>query len=87
MDDDALPLDDDLCTFTRLRPRLQGIAYRMLGTVAEAEEVVQDAWLRWHEADYVARDDPTGWLVTVTTRLSINRLRAAKVQREHYAGL
>jgi RNA polymerase sigma-70 factor (ECF subfamily) len=74
-------------TFNGLRPRLRGIAYRMLGSMAEAEEVVQDAWLRWHEADYVARDDPTGWLVTVTTRLSINRLRAAKVQREHYAGL
>jgi RNA polymerase sigma-70 factor (ECF subfamily) len=80
-------MDTASLTFNRLRPRLRGIAYRMLGSLAEAEEVVQDAWLRWHEADYVARDDPTGWLVTVTTRLSINRLRAAKVQREHYAGL
>jgi RNA polymerase sigma-70 factor (ECF subfamily) len=80
-------MDTASLTFNSLRPRLRGIAYRMLGSLAEAEEVVQDAWLRWHEADYVARDDPTGWLVTVTTRLSINRLRAAKVQREHYAGL
>ena len=80
-------MDTASLTFNRLRPRLRGIAYRMLGSLAEAEEVVQDAWLRWHEADYVALDDPTGWLVTVTTRLSINRLRAAKVQREHYAGL
>lgn len=80
-------MDTASLTFNGLRPRLRGIAYRMLGSLAEAEEVVQDAWLRWHEADYVARDDPTGWLVTVTTRLSINRLRAAKVQREHYAGL
>jgi RNA polymerase sigma-70 factor (TIGR02957 family) len=80
-------MDTASLTFNRLRPRLRGIAYRMLGSLAEAEEVVQDAWLRWHEADYVAFDDPTGWLVTVTTRLSINRLRAAKVQREHYAGL
>jgi RNA polymerase sigma-70 factor (TIGR02957 family) len=80
-------MDTASLTFNGLRPRLRGIAYRMLGSMAEAEEVVQDAWLRWHEADYVARDDPTGWLVTVTTRLSINRLRAAKVQREHYAGL
>ena len=80
-------MDTASLTFNRLRPRLRGIAYRMLGSLAEAEEVVQDAWLRWHEADYVARDDPTGWLVTVTTRLSINRLRAAKVQREHYAGM
>lgn len=80
-------MDTASLTFNGLRPRLRGIAYRMLGSLAEAEEVVQDAWLRWHEAGYVARDDPTGWLVTVTTRLSINRLRAAKVQREHYAGL
>lgn len=80
-------MDTASLTFNGLRPRLRGIAYRMLGSLAEAEEVVQDAWLRWHEADYVARDDPTGWLITVTTRLSINRLRAAKVQREHYAGL
>jgi RNA polymerase sigma-70 factor (ECF subfamily) len=80
-------MDTASLTFNGLRPRLRGIAYRMLGSMAEAEEVVQDAWLRWHEADYVAHDDPTGWLVTVTTRLSINRLRAAKVQREHYVGL
>ncbi|NKI93996.1 RNA polymerase sigma-70 factor [Rhizobacter sp. SG703] len=80
-------MDTASLTFNSLRPRLRGIAYRMLGSLAEAEEVVQDTWLRWHEAGYVARDDPTGWLVTVATRLSINRLRAAKVQREHYAGL
>ena len=73
--------------FDRLRPRLQGIAYRMLGSMAEAEEVVQDTWLRWHEAGPDPGDDPTGWLVTVATRLSINRLRAAKVQREHYPGI
>lgn len=73
-------------TFDRLRPRLMGIAYRMLGSVAEAEETVQDAWLRWHEA---AKDDvqsAEAWLVSVVTRLSIDRLRAAKVRREHYVG-
>lgn len=75
-----------LQTFDRLRPRLQGIAYRMLGSVAEAEEVVQDAWLRWHETDALALDSAEAWLVTVTTRLSIDRLRAAKKQREHYTG-
>ena len=73
-------------TFVRLRPRLQGIAYRMLGTVAEAEEVVQDAWLRWHETAVEGLDSAEAWLVTVVTRLSIDRLRAAKVQREHYVG-
>jgi len=79
-------MDDATLTFDRLRPRLQGIAYRMLGSMAEAEEVVQDAWLRWHEADKASFDSAEAWLVTVVTRLSIDRLRAAKVQREHYIG-
>ncbi|NUZ07800.1 RNA polymerase sigma-70 factor [Piscinibacter koreensis] len=79
-------MDDATRTFTRLRPRLQGIAYRMLGTVAEAEEVVQDAWLRWHEARRERIDNAEAWLVTVTTRIAIDRLRAAKAQRERYVG-
>ncbi len=73
-------------TFTRLRSRLHGIAYRMLGSSAEAEEVVQDAWLRWHESRHDQIDSPEAWLVTITTRLAIDRLRSAKVQREHYIG-
>ncbi|SFM32090.1 RNA polymerase sigma-70 factor [Variovorax sp. OV329] len=73
-------------TFDRLRPRLMGIAYRMLGSVAEAEEVVQDAWLRWHESATDALQSAEAWLVSVVTRLSIDRLRAAKVRREHYVG-
>ena len=79
-------MDDPTLTFDSHRRRLQGIAYRMLGSVAEAEEVVQDAWLRWHEADKDSFDSAEAWLVTVVTRLSIDRLRAAKVQREHYIG-
>jgi RNA polymerase sigma-70 factor (ECF subfamily) len=79
-------MDDATLTFDSHRRRLQGIAYRMLGSVAEAEEVVQDAWLRWHEADKAGFDSAEAWLVTVVTRLSIDRLRAAKVQREHYTG-
>ena len=79
-------MDDATLTFDSHRRRLQGIAYRMLGTVAEAEEVVQDAWLRWHEADKASFHSAEAWLVTVVTRLSIDRLRAAKVQREHYIG-
>lgn len=73
--------------FDSHRSRLQAIAYRMLGSVADAEDVVQDAWLRWHEADISTLDNPEAWLVTVTTRLSIDRLRAAKAQREHYVGV
>ena len=79
-------MDDATRTFDRLRPRLQGIAYRMLGSTAEAEEVVQDAWLRWHSADPAQIDNAEAWLVSVTTRLAIDRLRRAKLQREHYVG-
>ena len=79
-------MDDATRTFDRLRPRLQGIAYRMLGSTAEAEEVVQDAWLRWHEADRATIANAEAWLVTIATRLAIDRLRAAKVQRAHYVG-
>ncbi|MBT9500392.1 MAG: RNA polymerase sigma-70 factor [Burkholderiaceae bacterium] len=79
-------MNDSTDTFNRLRPRLQAIAYRMLGSSAEAEEVVQDAWLRWHEADPASLDNSEAWLVSVTTRIAIDRLRAAKVQREHYVG-
>jgi RNA polymerase sigma-70 factor (TIGR02957 family) len=79
-------MDTATLAFDRHRPRLQGIAYRMLGSIAEAEEVVQDAWLRWHEAATGTLDSAEAWLVTVVTRLAIDRLRAAKVQREHYIG-
>lgn len=79
-------MNDATDTFSSLRPRLQGIAYRMLGSSAEAEEVVQDAWLRWHESDTERVENSEAWLVSVTTRIAIDRLRAAKVQREHYVG-
>lgn len=79
-------MSDVTHTFNQLRPRLQGIAYRMLGSSAEAEDIVQDAWLRWNDADVSRLDSSEAWLVSVTTRLAIDRLRAAKVQREHYVG-
>ena len=62
--------------FESLRPRLFGIAYRMLGIVADAEDVVQEAFLRWRQAGAAPRSDDA-WLVSVTTRLSIDRLRRA----------
>jgi RNA polymerase sigma-70 factor (TIGR02957 family) len=80
-------MDDHAGAFNGLRPRLQKIAYRMLGSVAEAEDIVQDVWLRWHAAAREAIDNAEAWLVAVTTRMSIDRLRAAKIQREHYAGI
>ncbi|SDC61784.1 RNA polymerase sigma-70 factor, ECF subfamily [Cupriavidus sp. YR651] len=77
---------DTVQTFTALKPRLFGIAYRMLGTRADAEDVVQDAWLRWHDADHTEMRSTDAWLVTVTTRLSIDRLRARKNEQENYVG-
>jgi RNA polymerase sigma-70 factor (ECF subfamily) len=71
--------------FEAQRPRLTRLAYRMLGAVGEAEDAVQDAWLRWTKAASGVTD-PAAWLVRVTTRLCIDRLRAAKAQREAYRG-
>lgn len=73
--------------FTRLQPRLLGVAYRMLGSLAEAEDVVQDVWLGWHHADHAGVADPEAWLITTTTRRSIDRLRKARTEREHYVGI
>lgn len=75
----------DVAAFEAQRPRLIRLAYRMLGSVAEAEDVVQDAWLRWTRTDEDVRD-PAGWLVRAVSRLCIDRLRSAKVQREAYRG-
>jgi RNA polymerase sigma-70 factor (ECF subfamily) len=72
--------------FTTLRPRLFGIAYRMLGVRADAEDVLQDAWLRWSRQNTAALQSAEAWLVTVVTRLSIDRLRALKAEREAYVG-
>jgi len=74
-------------TFAALRPRLFSIAYRMLGTRADAEDVVQDAWLRWHGTDQSQLLSAEAWLVTVTTRLALDRLRTRKSEREAYIGL
>jgi len=76
------PLD----TFVRLRPRLFGIAYRMLGIRADAEDIVQEAWLRWQNGGSTDAHTPEAWLVTVVTRLSIDRLRGALAERERYVG-
>ncbi|MGM3274995.1 RNA polymerase sigma-70 factor [Ralstonia sp. 24A2] len=78
--------DSEDTAFTAARPRLFAIAYRMLGTRADAEDVLQDAWMRWHQADQSALQSAEAWLVTVVTRLSIDRLRAAKAEREAYVG-
>lgn len=72
--------------FAACRPRLLGIAYGLLGELTEAEDVVQDAWLRWQAADRGAVRNAEPFLVTVTTRLAVDRLRSARARREVYVG-
>src|ERR1700722_12015795 len=73
--------------FEALRPHLMAVAYRLTGTVADAEDIVQEAWLRWNSAG--ARDpiaDLRAWLTTVVSRLGLDRLRSAAHRRETYTG-
>jgi RNA polymerase sigma-70 factor (ECF subfamily) len=72
--------------FHRHRPRLFGLAYRMLGSRADADDVLQDAYLRWHGADSSLVRSDEAWLVTTVTRLAIDCLRKAKIEREAYFG-
>ncbi len=72
--------------FHQYRSRLIGIAYRMLGSRADAEDILQEAYVRWLTADVADLRSPEAWLVTVVTRLSIDRLRLAKKERENYFG-
>jgi RNA polymerase sigma-70 factor (ECF subfamily) len=72
--------------FEEHRRLLTGVAYRMLGRFADAEDVVQEAWLRWADADRDAVREPRAYLVTVTTRLAIDRLRYVQSRRESYVG-
>jgi RNA polymerase sigma factor (sigma-70 family) len=78
--------DDGLSTFLSLRPRLFGIAYRMLGSAAEAEDIVQDVWVRWQTADRSLVRDAAAFLATTTTRLAINVMQSARSRRETYVG-
>jgi RNA polymerase sigma-70 factor, ECF subfamily len=72
--------------FEQHRARLRGIAYRMLGSLGDAEDVVQEAYLRWHGADLATIRSAEAWLVAATTRLAIDRLRAVAAERCTYVG-
>jgi RNA polymerase sigma-70 factor (ECF subfamily) len=75
-------LDDAVVDFARARPRLRAIAHRILGDWTEAEDTVQDAWLRWQSCDRTVVQNPTAFLVTTTTRLALNAAQSARARRE-----
>lgn len=77
---------DALADFERHRGFLAGLAYRMLGSVAEAEDVVQDAYLRWREVERAAVEEPRAYLARVVSRLCLDRLKSASHRREEYVG-
>jgi RNA polymerase sigma-70 factor (ECF subfamily) len=72
--------------FDQQRVRLLAVAYRMLGSLADAEDVVQDTWLRWANVDTAEVAEPRAFLVRVTTRLALDRLRRVRARREEYIG-
>ena len=79
-------MNDPLDKFAENRGRLWSIAYRMLGSRAEADDAVQEAWLRWNGARHSEIRSAQAWLVTTTTRLCIDRLKSLRAEREHYTG-
>jgi RNA polymerase sigma-70 factor (ECF subfamily) len=79
-------MDDRLAAFQAQRTHLIGIAYRMLGEMGAAEDVAQEAWLRWRRAEGEEIRDPRAWLSAVTVRLSLDALRKARARRESYVG-
>ncbi|WP_431278692.1 RNA polymerase sigma-70 factor [Leifsonia poae] len=79
-------LDDAAAVFLQTRSRLFGIAYRVLGSASDAEDIVQEAWLRWQGYDRSSVQDPAAFLATTTTRLAINFAQSARARRETYVG-
>jgi RNA polymerase sigma-70 factor, ECF subfamily len=78
--------DETAAEFDALRPRLLGVAYGVLGSVSDAEDAVQEAWIRLQRSDVHAIQDLTGWLITTTSRIAFDTLRSARVRREAYVG-
>lgn len=85
-EDEADSLDHATKQFMAARPQLFGIAYRVLGSAVEAEDIVQETWLRWQNTDRAGIREPAAFLATVTARLAINLAQSARVRRESYVG-
>src|SRR6478609_4447802 len=87
---DRHPEPDDLRdaadVFGAVRGKLFGVAYRMMGSVSDAEDIVQSVWVKWQSYDRSVVRDPTAFLVSATTRLCITELSSARVRRETYIG-
>jgi RNA polymerase sigma-70 factor (TIGR02957 family) len=86
MGDEGRSADAETEAFEACRGLLFSVAYRMLGTVADAEDIVQDAWLRWSGAERATVEDPKAYLVRVVTNAALDRLRSARARRESYVG-
>jgi RNA polymerase sigma-70 factor (ECF subfamily) len=85
-DEAVTDLDDATAVYQSVRPRLFGIAYRMLSSASEAEDLLQEVWLRWQATDRGQVRNPAAFLATTTTRLAINELQSARARRETYVG-
>src|SRR3954471_24343831 len=86
MDAETSDLEEALETFEAVRGRLFGIAYRMLGSAAEAEDIVQETWIRWQGTDRTVVLDPPAFLATTATRLALNLAQSARARHESYVG-
>lgn len=78
--------DSEVLAFERLRPRLLGMAYRMIGARSDSEDIVQEAYLRWHDTDRALVRDPAAFLLKVVARLALDQLKSARARRENYVG-
>jgi RNA polymerase sigma-70 factor (ECF subfamily) len=84
--DNGTNVDNKIDLYQRLRPKLFGLAYRLLGSRVDAEDLLQDAWFKWSEADSATIRDAEAWLITVVTRLGIDQLRQRRARQEDYYG-
>lgn len=79
-------LDEKSSIFEEHRKTLEGLSYRMLGTLSEAQDAVQETYLKWHEVDFISLNNPRAWLITVCSRIALNYLKSARKTREVYVG-